>query len=87
MSRAQAEIPGTEAQARIPELHALGLELYDLQRERMDLTKQEKEKREEIAAELKKRELDEYHVDGVLLWIDPGKEKVKVRMDSDEAEE
>jgi hypothetical protein len=38
----QEELPGTESPNRDPELHTLGLELYDLQSERMQLTKDEK---------------------------------------------
>lgn len=84
MARKQLEIDGTESPARDPELHALGLELYDLQNQRMDLTKAEKAKREEIAALMKTKRMKEYHVDGVLLWIEPGAPKVKVRMDKDD---
>jgi len=76
---AQSEIPGTESPDRDPELHALGLELYDLQRERMHLTKDEKEKRLEIAALMHKKQITEYSVDGVELWIEPGAEKVMVK--------
>lgn len=79
----QEEIPGTESPDRDAELHALGLELYDLQNRRMELTKAEKEKRQQIAAALHERKIDEYHVDGIELWLEPGVEKVKVRRDSD----
>ena len=81
MSRkaAQAELPGTESPNRDPELHALGLELYDLQTERMQLTKDEKAKREEIAAALHARKQVQYDCDGVHLWLEPT-EKVRVKM-------
>jgi hypothetical protein len=84
---AQAEIPGTESPNRDPELHALGIELYDLQSERMDLTKKEKAKRLEIAAALQARKQVQYDCDGVHLWIEPGVEKVKVKMGGDPDEE
>ena len=80
MSRAQLEVPGTESPNRDPELHALGLELYDLQSQRMQLTKDEKAKREEIAAALHARKQVQYDCDGVHLWLEPGVEKVKVKM-------
>lgn len=79
----QQEITGTESPNRDAELHALGVELYDLQSRRMDLTKAEKEKRVQIAAALHARKLAEYHVDGIELWLEPGVEKVKVRRDSE----
>lgn len=74
----QEEIPGTASPNRDEELHALATELYALQSERMDLTKQEKEKRGEIAAALQARGQKQY--DGVHLWLEPGVEKVKVKM-------
>ena len=78
----QEEIPGTESPNRDEELHALATELYALQSERMDLTKQEKEKRGEIAAALQARGQKQYDCDGVHLWLEPGVEKVKVKMGS-----
>lgn len=83
---AQAEIPGTESPNRDHELHALGLELYDLQTERMRLTKDEKTKREEIAAALHSRKQVQYDCDGVHLWLEPT-EKVKVKMGNGKAED
>lgn len=83
----QADLPGVESPDRDDELHALGLELYSLQEERMALTKEEKEKREVIAAALRKREIDHYHCDGVELWIEPGPSKVKVRKDAAPSDE
>lgn len=80
---AQIEIEGTESPNRNPELHALGLELYGLQQERMDLTKEEKAKRDEIAGALKALGIDHYHCDGIELWLEPGPSKIKVRKDSD----
>lgn len=81
MSRAaaQLEVPGTESPDRDPELHALGLELYALQSERMEATKLEKAKREEIAAALHARKQTQYDCDGVSLWLEPS-EKVKVKV-------
>lgn len=83
---AQQELPGTESPKRDAELHALGMELYDLQSRRMDLTKLEKAKREAIAAALHSRKIDSYHCDGVELWLETG-EKVKVRCGSDGGDE
>lgn len=82
----QEEIPGTESPNRDPELHALGLELYDLQTERAQLTKDEKAKREEIAAALHSRKQVQYDCDGVHLWLEPT-EKVKVKMGNGKAED
>ena len=85
----QQEIPGTESPNRDQELHALGLELYALQSQRMDLTKQEKAKREEIAAALHARKQVQYDCDGISLWLEPS-EKVKVKVGNgakDEEEE
>jgi len=79
----QEEIPGTESQERIPELHALAAELYDLQEKRKAATSDEKAKREECGEALKRYGLTEYHVDGFLLYLD-GNPKVKVRRDKDE---
>ena len=78
----QSEIPGTESPDRDPELHALGLELYDLQSRRMKLTRDEKAKRIEIGALMHKKGLTDYYVDNVELKIVPGAEKVKVKVNS-----
>ena len=77
-SLAQEEIPGTESPDRIPELHALGLELLDLEERAREAKKAEKLKRAECGAELHRLGLEEYEVDGIELWIE-GKEQVKVR--------
>lgn len=77
-SAKQAEIPGTESPDRIPELHALGLELLDLEEKRRTASAAEKKKRAECGAELHRLGLEEYEVDGIELWIE-GKEQVKVR--------
>ena len=84
--KGQLEVPDTQSPGRIQELHVLGLELYDLQNRRMELTKQEKAKRGEAGAALHSRGLTEYAADGVELWLE-GSEKVKVRMDADDDEE
>ena len=81
------ELPGMESPARIPELHALAIELYDLQNERMDLTKREKAKREEVRVELEKRSMTDYVADGWELYLEAGTPKVKVRRDADDEEE
>jgi hypothetical protein len=78
----QAEIEGTESPQRNPELHALGLEIKTLEAERKEITKKEKTKRTEAAGALHALGIDRYHVDGVELWLEGGKEKVKVRLDS-----
>lgn len=76
----QEEIPGTESPNRDPELHALGIELAELQAERMDLTKREKDKRAQIAAALHERKQEQYDCDGVHLWLERGDEKVRVKV-------
>ena len=86
MSADQLEVPGTESPNRDAELHALGLELYDLQSQRMQLTKDEKEKRAEIAAALHARKQVQYDCDGVHLWLEET-EKVKVKMGNGKDEE
>jgi hypothetical protein len=82
----QAEIEGTESPARNPELHALGLEIKDLEGQRKEITVKEKEKRLEATGILHSLGLDHYHVDGIELTLE-GKEKLKVHLDSDEKEE
>lgn len=79
-SKAQAEIPGTQSPDRIDDLHALGLEIYDLQEQRKKITK-ERVLRIRAAEQLKAHKIDHYHVDGVEVWAEPGPEKVKVAMD------
>lgn len=83
----QAEIDGTKSGERDEELHALGLELYDVRARRMELTKSEKQTAALIAARLHSMGIDEYKVDGIELWLEPGKESVKVRTDAGEDEE
>jgi hypothetical protein len=78
----QIEIEGTESPDRDDELHAIGMELYDLQQRLKQLKKDEQAKREDAAALLKLRGIDHYHVDGVELWVESGPSKVKVRKDS-----
>lgn len=65
---------------RDPELHALGLELIELEGRKKDAIGAEKAKREEAGAALRSRGLREYDVDGVAIWIE-GKETVKVKRD------
>jgi hypothetical protein len=72
---------------RIEELHVLGLEIKDLEQRRMELTRQEKAKRAQAAAELHARKLTEYQVDGVSIWLETGTEKVKVKLDGGEDED
>lgn len=74
----QLEVPGTESPDRIPELHALGLELLDAEEKARVAKADEKKKREECGAELHRLGLTEYQVDGIELWIE-GKEQVKVK--------
>lgn len=85
-SIAQAEIEGTESPGRIPELHALGLELKDLQDRSMEARRKDAEKRAEVAAKLKELELSEYECDGVSVWVEGGKPKVKVSVKAPEEE-
>lgn len=64
---------------RDPELHALGLELIDLEERSKAAKAAEKTKREECGAALRKRGLKEYGpIDDVSLWIE-GQEKVKAK--------
>ncbi len=85
MSRAaaQAEIPGTESPDRDPELHALGLEILDAEAELKAAKNKDAEKRAAAAKALEDRGLTEYEVDGISLWIEPGKEKVKAKREGD----
>lgn len=53
----------------------------------MELTRKEKEKRVQAIAELHARKMTEYDCDGVSIWLEGGKEKLKVRLDSDEEED
>lgn len=77
----QEEIPGTASQERNPELHALALELKDIQDESMENRKKDKAKRDEIMGLMKKLDIKEYEVDGVELWLESDtKTKVKVRV-------
>lgn len=64
---------------RDPELHALGLELIDLEERSKAAKAAEKAKREECGAALRRRGLKEYGpIDDVSLWIE-GQEKVKAK--------
>lgn len=74
----QLEVPGTESPDRIPELHALGLELLDAEEKLKAAKASEKTKRAECGAALHKHGITEYQVDGIELWIE-GKEQVKVK--------
>ncbi len=74
----QAEVPGTEGPGRIPELHALGLELKDIQDRSMEWRKKDTEKRKEVAAKLTELGLDDYDCDGVSVWREKGADRVKV---------
>lgn len=80
-SKAQMEVPGTASPNRIDDLHALGVEIYDLQEQRKKITKDERVLRIRAAEQLKAHKIDHYHVDGVEVWAEPGPEKVKVAMD------
>lgn len=82
----QAEIEGTESPARNDELHALGLEIKAFENERKEITKKEKEKREQAKGILHSLSLTRYHVDGVELELE-AKEKLKVHLASDGGEE
>ena len=80
----QDEIPGTESPGRIQELHVLGLQLKDIQDRSMDWRKKDSEKRSEIAATMERLNVTEYDMDGVSLWIEKGKTKVKVAVTAPE---
>lgn len=86
-TKAQLEVPGTESPDRIEELHALGLEIYDLQEKRKSITKEERQKRQVASATLKDHKIDHYHVDGVEVWAEPGGEKIKVKLDGNPEDE
>jgi hypothetical protein len=80
-TKAQAEIPGTESPDRIEELHALGIEIKDLEQERMDITRREKEKRQMAVAQLDAHKITEYDCDGVHVWKESKGDKLKVKLD------
>lgn len=82
----QAEIEGTESPERNPELHALGLEIKAFESERKEITKKEREKRQQATGILHSLNLTRYHVDGVELELE-GKEKLRVYLDSDGGED
>jgi len=82
-SVAQLEVPGTESPDRDDELHALGLEILDCEARLKEAKAADAEKRAEAAKALEKRGLTEYDVDGISLWIEPGKEKVKAKREGD----
>lgn len=79
----QIELEGTASPERNPELHALGLEIKSFENERKEITKKEKEKRDQATGILHSLGLDHYYVDGVELALE-GKEKLRVHLDSDE---
>lgn len=85
-SLAQAEIEGTESPGRIPELHTLGLELKDIQDRSMEWRKKDHEKRQEIARLMGELKIEEYDEDGVSVWLEHGREKVKVSVKAPEEE-
>lgn len=85
-SLAQAEIEGTESPGRIPELHVLGLELKDLQDRSMEARRKDADKRREIAALMDSLDMTEYDCDGVSVWVEGGKPKVKVSVKAPEEE-
>lgn len=90
MARAkQAEIPGTESPNRIPELHALGIELDEVRSERKKLKDREEEKLANVKHYLKEHGLTKlgYDCDGVHLWLEPQDEKVKVKVGVNVGEE
>jgi hypothetical protein len=84
----QKEIEGTKSAERDEELHALGLE--PLRRPSPPHGANEvleKQKASLIAARMHDMGVDEYKVDGIELWLEAGKESVKVRTDTGEDEE
>lgn len=83
--KGQAEL--ATSPGRVEELHVLGLEIKDLEQQRMALTRKEKEKRVQAAAELHARKLDTYDCDGVSIWLESGTEKLKVKLDAGDEEE
>jgi hypothetical protein len=79
----QEEIPGTESPNRDPELHALGLEIIDLEQEVRGGRGRLKGKQEDARAALKERGMDSYVCDGVELWSEPQPTKIKAKRPSD----
>lgn len=78
----QEEIPGTAGPGRIDELHALGIELDEIKAERKKLKEKEDEKLANVKHYLREHGLAKtgYDCDGVHLWLEPGEEKVKVKV-------
>lgn len=75
----QAEIPGTESPARIPELHALWLEIVALQEDVGAAREALKAKQDEARTALRKRGLDHYKIDGADLWAEPQPDRIKAK--------
>lgn len=78
----QVEIPGTESPGRIPELHALGIELDEIKTEKAALKERETEKLANVRHYLEENGLASsgYDCDGVHLWLEKGEAKVKVKV-------
>lgn len=81
----QEELPGTESPGRDDELHALALEIYEVQEERKQLTEKEAELRLKAGQRLDALGCDYYHEDGVEVWNEPKEAKLKVKLDRESA--
>lgn len=67
---------------QIPDLHNKALEYVSVRDERMDLTKQEAQLKDELTVLMKKHKRENYNCEGVEITfeIEPEKETVKVKV-------
>jgi hypothetical protein len=91
--KSQKDLPGMENRHLEP-LHSKAIEYDAVKTQRMKLTKQESDLKEEIIGLMKKNEKIEtgYHMDGVDIEFEPAEEprpkiKVKVALDPEATEE
>ncbi len=75
----QERLPGTTN--AIPELDDIGHEFHKIRKQRMKLTTLEVELEGRASKALHKHGLNSYKYQDLTMWIEPGKEKVKVRVD------
>lgn len=81
VAKGQQEIEEFKSPDRIDELHVLGLEIKDLEQQRMEITRREKEKRQMAVAQLDAHKITEYDSDGVHVWKESKGDKLKVKLD------
>jgi hypothetical protein len=89
MGKRQMKIPGTEQRA-IKEIDAAAERYVEARDARMELTEKEVELRDRLVDLMRKHKLEVYRDDDaappLLVLLIVGKDKVKVRRESDEAE-